>query len=187
MLVDSQLVTGSASGDRPKNRSASMTLVSLKRFHTLRSTRVSSLKRSQVGNARASSRGPSSSNAPSLRSLCRYAPAPPPPAPPTRWGTESGLRELLGAGTRSLELRQRVVTEHFRSIDHALAIFQEHFGPVRLAFEALDGAGREGLRRDLGALFQRINSANDGSLALPFEYSGRRESAGHRGRKDRDA
>jgi SAM-dependent methyltransferase len=102
--------------------------------------------------------------------LSEYAPGPPPAAPPTRWGVESGVRELLGSGIHSLEAKTRIVTEHFRSIDHAIALFRDHFGPARLIFEALDDAGQERLRRDLTALFERMNSVSDGSLALPFEY-----------------
>jgi hypothetical protein len=102
--------------------------------------------------------------------VSEYAPPPPGLDPPTRWGTEAGLRELFSASTRSIETKSRIVTEHFRSIEHALTLFRDYFGPTRRAFEALDAEGQRALARDLGALFERTNTAKDGSLALPFEY-----------------
>jgi SAM-dependent methyltransferase len=100
----------------------------------------------------------------------QYAPPPPGLESPTRWGTEAGLRELLGAGTRSIETRQCVVTEHFRSIDHAVAVFRDYFGPTRRALDQLDLKAREALLLDLTALLTRLNRAKDGTVALPFEY-----------------
>ena len=38
------------------------------------------------------------------------------------------------------------------------------------AFEALDEAGRQGLRNDLLALIGQMNRADDGTMVVPSEY-----------------
>jgi ubiquinone/menaquinone biosynthesis C-methylase UbiE len=99
--------------------------------------------------------------------------APPAPAglkPASRWGTERGLRELLGASVSSQRLERRTVVEHFRSVDHGVNVFRSFFGPVERAFARLDAEAQGALASDLAALFRSHNRAGDGTLAMPFEY-----------------
>lgn len=105
-----------------------------------------------------------------FRTLRSYAPPPAGLKPGTRWGTEQGLRELLGAGTSSLTLEKRTFTQHFRSMDHLLDLFFRYFGPVIRASESLDAAGRESLRRDVMGVFTKYNRATDGTVAMECEY-----------------
>lgn len=98
---------------------------------------------------------------------------PPMPAgmkPPVRWGTEEGVRELLGEGTTEVSCTVRTVTQHFRSVDHALETFFTFFGPTARAFAAADESGREQLRRDVGDVFRKYNTATDGTCVMPCEY-----------------
>jgi SAM-dependent methyltransferase len=85
----------------------------------------------------------------------RYVPPPPGVAPPLRWGTEDGVAELLGAGTRSIENQPRPALQYYRSIDHAVEVFSTYFGPTIRAFDAIDPDAHEQLRADLESVFAR--------------------------------
>ncbi len=97
----------------------------------------------------------------------------PPPAglkPGVRWGTEQGLRELLGQGIRSLELTTRVFNQYYRSVDHAVDVFATYFGPVVRACEAAGEARHGEVRQAYGEVFGRYNRATDGTLVLECQY-----------------
>ena len=97
----------------------------------------------------------------------------PPPAglrPPTRWGTETGLRELLGDGVASLRATRQHFVWRFASAQHYLDLFRTYYGPTVKAFEALDEAGQRALARDLIEAVERFNRSDDGTLLVPSEY-----------------
>ncbi len=106
-----------------------------------------------------------------FRALSKHLP---PPAagmkPPVRWGTEDGIRDLLGAGTTAISLTTRVFTQHYRSLDHALDMFFTYYGPTARALNAADAFGREALRRDVADVFRRYDEATDGTCAMRCEY-----------------
>jgi hypothetical protein len=52
---------------------------------------------------------------------------------PLRWGTERGVRDLLGSAVASARFERRVVTEYFLSVDHAVDVFRRYFGPTQHA------------------------------------------------------
>lgn len=98
---------------------------------------------------------------------------PPPPAelkPPLRWGTEEGVRELLGTGTSAISTEKRTFMWHYRTLDQALDVFFTYYGPTARAFGAADAGGRAALRRDIGEVFERYNEATDGTCAMRCEY-----------------
>lgn len=97
----------------------------------------------------------------------RYVPPPPGVKPPLRWGTDAGLAELLGEGTRSIESEKRTALQYYRSVDHAVDLFLTYFGP---AIRAAGKGGRERLREDLGAVFHRFNRATDGTAVIENTY-----------------
>jgi len=105
-----------------------------------------------------------------FRTIAKYAPAPTGLKPALRWGTEDGLRELIGAGTSAIRAERRVVTTYYRSIDHAIETFRTCFGPMVRAFQAIDAAGQDALRSDVATLFDRYNRATDGTLAMECAY-----------------
>jgi SAM-dependent methyltransferase len=97
----------------------------------------------------------------------------PPPAglrPPTRWGTEDGLRELFGDGVAELRTTRQTFVWRFDSARHYLETFRTDYGPTLRAFEALDGTGQQALAADLIELVERFNRADDGTLLVPSEY-----------------
>ena len=102
--------------------------------------------------------------------LCaRYAPPPPGVKTPLAWGTEAGLRELLGnAGPMRTERRFYVM--RYPSPGHWLAFFRANFGPVKMAFESLDAAARERFAAEQLELARRFNRSGDDTLVLPGEY-----------------
>jgi SAM-dependent methyltransferase len=97
--------------------------------------------------------------------------APPPGArPPTRWGTEDGIRDLLGDHVTGLTFHTATVTQRFPTPDFFADFFLTHYGPTRKAAERLTPHGREAFRADLTALAAAANHATDGTLAVDWEY-----------------
>lgn len=100
----------------------------------------------------------------------RHAPPPPGLASPLRWGTEEGLQELLGECTRNLTCERRSAFAYYPSVDHALELFQSCFGPTIRALRMVGEDGADALRRDLAAVFEKYNRADDGTLVMETEY-----------------
>src|SRR2546428_12287168 len=65
-----------------------------------------------------------------FRTIAKYVPPPAGLKPALRWGTEEGLRELLGSGTSAIPTERRSVTMYYRSIDHAIETFRPYFRPM---------------------------------------------------------
>lgn len=105
-----------------------------------------------------------------FRTIARYVPPPPGLTPPTAWGTHDGLRALLGDGTKELRAERRVYVQRYASAEHWLEAFRNWFGPVRTAFEALDGIRQEELANDLVALLRRHDRSGGESLVTPMDY-----------------
>jgi SAM-dependent methyltransferase len=96
-----------------------------------------------------------------------------PPAgvkPPSLWGTEQRLNELLGSGISNLSINRRFFVFRYRSAEHFLEIFRTYYGPMLKAFAALDVAGQAALAHDLTELLERFNQGGSNTLAVPSEY-----------------
>jgi len=92
-------------------------------------------------------------------------------ASPLRWGTEQGVRELLGPGVQSLRMTRQNFVWRFTSAQHFLALFRTYYGPVVKAFDALDESGRQALADGLLESVSRFaRTAADGTLLVPAEY-----------------
>src|SRR5258706_14779258 len=105
-----------------------------------------------------------------VRMIAKYVPPPAGLKPALRWGTEEGLRELLGDGTTAIRTEQRKVTMYYRSVDHAVQMFRTHFGPMVRALQAIDAGAQDELRHDVATIFDRYNRATDGTLAMECGY-----------------
>ena len=105
-----------------------------------------------------------------LRTVGRHVAPPAGLRPPTRWGTEEGLRELFGDGVASLRATRQPFVWRFASAQQYLEIFRTYYGPVLKAFAALDGTGQEALARDLVEAVERFNRSDDGTLVVPSDY-----------------
>ena len=104
------------------------------------------------------------------RIVAQYVPPPPGLKPPPRWGTETGLRELLGSGTSSITAQKWVTSQYYRSINHAMEVYSTYVGPVSRALEMLDEDNRASLRRDIRAFLETCNRATDGTAEIEGEY-----------------
>jgi len=106
-----------------------------------------------------------------FRALSRHLPpAPPGMKPGVRWGTDDGIRELLGEGVSDIQLTRRECVQHYRSLDHALDLFFTYYGPTARPYAAADAAGRAALRQDVAAVFQKYDEATDGTCVMRGEY-----------------
>ncbi len=99
-----------------------------------------------------------------------YLPPPEGVRPPTLWGTEARLQELLGAGVVELRTRPRTTAFRARSARHWLAFFERHFGPTRKVLDVLDSAARERFRAEILAVLEGRNRADDGTLVAEAAY-----------------
>ena len=98
----------------------------------------------------------------------------PPPAlmpSPLLWGDEEAVRERLGDGVVELTLTKRLYPFHYpfppsEVVEH----FRTYYGPTNRAFNALDEAGQEALRRDLEQLWTEHNIDPDGTTRYDSEY-----------------
>ncbi len=105
-----------------------------------------------------------------LKTVGTHAAPPPGALPPTRWGTEEGISELLGDRVAVLTFSTATVTQRFPSADFFADFFITHYGPTRKAAERLTPEGRLAFRADVAALAAAANYATDGTLALDWEY-----------------
>jgi SAM-dependent methyltransferase len=105
-----------------------------------------------------------------FRIVSRHVPPPAGLRPPTRWGTEEGLQELLGDGITTLRAERQAFVWRFASAQGYLDLFRTYYGPVHKAFGALDATGQEALARDLIDGVERYNRSTDGTLVVPADY-----------------
>ena len=105
-----------------------------------------------------------------FRVTSRHVPPPAGLRPPTRWGTEEGLRELFGDGVASLSATRQSFVWRFESAEQYLDLFRSYYGPTLKAFESLDPAGQQALARDLIEAVGRYNRSDGGTLLVPAEY-----------------
>ena len=105
-----------------------------------------------------------------LKLAARHVPPPPGIHPPTRWGTEGGMRQLLGTGTAELAFTTASVRQRFPSPEFFADFFLTYYGPTLKASQALTNEGRLAFRDDLITLAAASNRATDGTLVSDWEF-----------------
>ena len=100
----------------------------------------------------------------------RYAPPPPGTPSPLGWGTEEGVRDLLGDGVAEVTSQPRPALQYYRSVAHAVEVFASWFGPTLTTLERVGPEQRDDLLADLAAVFDRYNRATDGSAMVENTY-----------------
>ncbi|NYE36432.1 SAM-dependent methyltransferase [Nocardioides cavernae] len=105
-----------------------------------------------------------------LKTVTAHVPPPAVALPPTRWGNEEVVRELLGAGVRDVTSSTHVVTQRFVSAEAFADFMLTWYGPTYTAAQKLDVQGRAAFRDDLVALGRASDRATDGSFAADWEY-----------------
>ena len=101
-----------------------------------------------------------------------YMPVPPPElTPPVMWGHEQHVRGLFEGTGVELLFERRAVSFEAGSPEAWLAEDEQKLGPALMAKAALEPQGRwEDLRRDMLALYEEFNQAEDGSFRVEAEY-----------------
>jgi ubiquinone/menaquinone biosynthesis C-methylase UbiE len=105
-----------------------------------------------------------------LKTVGGHVPPPPAAQPPTRWGTEEVITELLTERVHDLASYTASVTQRFRSPEHFADFFLTHYGPTYTAAARLDQTGRRALREDMIRLAHEFNHATDGTLVSDWDY-----------------
>jgi ubiquinone/menaquinone biosynthesis C-methylase UbiE len=105
-----------------------------------------------------------------FRAVAAHAPPPPGLRPPQRWGTEEGVRELIGAGCSSIACERKSFIQYARSVDQVVGWMMSYFGPLVRAASTLDDDGKQKLRADVTAVYDRYNRATDGTAAIELAY-----------------
>ena len=106
-----------------------------------------------------------------FKTLGRYVAPPAGLDSPARWGDRDWIDATFGPAARDIRITNRNFTFRYVSPAHFVEVFRNLYGPVHKAFEALDGAGRDGLTRDMLSLIGTLNVARDGSMSVPGEYA----------------
>jgi SAM-dependent methyltransferase len=65
-----------------------------------------------------------------FKTVGKYVPPPPGVKPPTSWGSEDGIRELLGDQSSELHLSTATVRQRFLSPEHFTDFFLTEYGPT---------------------------------------------------------
>ncbi|HWM64895.1 MAG TPA: methyltransferase domain-containing protein [Solirubrobacterales bacterium] len=102
--------------------------------------------------------------------IAKHAPPPPGVPSPLRWGTEEGVRELLGDAVADVRIERKQARQAFRSTDHFLDFFRTYFGPTKVAYERVGPEGEEALTADMRSYLEESNTAGDRALVLKPEY-----------------
>jgi SAM-dependent methyltransferase len=105
-----------------------------------------------------------------FRTMGKHVPPPTGLKPPFLWGTEEGLRELLGDGIGSLQTRRRSFMWRFPSARHHVEFMRGYYGPLYKAFETLDEEGQKALEEDLISVVEHYNRSGDETAVWPAEY-----------------
>ena len=99
-----------------------------------------------------------------------------PPAPafataPPLWGDEHHVRDLFARRDVTLSFTRASNLFSFESVDAYQTFFEERYGPTIKAQEKLAPLGRWGdCRAELREMFERRNTATDGSCRIEAEY-----------------
>src|SRR5690606_32612607 len=105
-----------------------------------------------------------------FKTIGRYLPPPAGVKSPAAWGTRSRLAELFEIHAASVTSAQRHFVFRYRSPKHWLDVFRSYYGPVLKAFAALEHGQQAALERDLLALVDEFNRADDATMVVPAEY-----------------
>jgi len=107
-----------------------------------------------------------------FRTSAGYMPTPPPELkPPVLWGEQEHVRGLFEGSGASLSFELRTVTFAGESVESWQADDERMLGPAVMAKAALEPQGRyEDLRRDMLALYNELNEADDGTFRVEAEY-----------------
>ena len=89
-----------------------------------------------------------------FKNIGKYVPPPAGLKPPFLWGTEEGLRELLGDRIDSLRTKRRSFVLRYPSARYFVNFFRTYYGPMSKTFEALTERYRRVLDAAIGMMHE---------------------------------
>jgi 2-polyprenyl-3-methyl-5-hydroxy-6-metoxy-1,4-benzoquinol methylase len=106
-----------------------------------------------------------------FKTTAKHVPPPSGMPSPLLWGDEESVFRRFADGVADLKMTRRNIdfTFPFGPLD-VVEHFRKFYGPTQKAFEALDPAGQDALRRDLEQLWTENNKATDGATRVESEY-----------------
>jgi SAM-dependent methyltransferase len=105
-----------------------------------------------------------------FKALGKYLPPPAGVKSPALWGTRARLIDMFGAQASGIHAEPRMFVFRYCSPQHWIDVFKMFYGPMLKAFAALDSNAQAALARDLLALADEFNRADDGVMTVPSEY-----------------
>jgi ubiquinone/menaquinone biosynthesis C-methylase UbiE len=102
--------------------------------------------------------------------VARYAPPPPGLRPASRWGTEAGLRELLGDRVTFPHMVRRAWPFRYPCAAFYQQYFRTFYGPTVRAFAALDPVDQRRLAAEIERLVAQFNRSGDETMIVPADY-----------------
>jgi ubiquinone/menaquinone biosynthesis C-methylase UbiE len=109
-----------------------------------------------------------------LKTVTGHVQPPPVALPPTRWGNEEVVRELLGPEVTDVTSATHIVTQRFVSAEAFADFILTYYGPTFMAAQRLDAHGRAALRDDLVELARSYDTTDDigadSGVALDWQY-----------------
>jgi SAM-dependent methyltransferase len=105
-----------------------------------------------------------------LKTVGAHVPPPPIALPPTRWGAQEVVSDLLGEQVADIRSTTHVVRQRFVSAAAFADFLLAYYGPTYTAAQRLDERGRAALREDMVTLADANNQATDGTLVSDWEY-----------------
>ena len=90
---------------------------------------------------------------------------------PVLWGDEAAVRDRFCDGISRLQLTRRLFHFDYPFPPQAVVeFFRVNYGPMSRAFDSLDAAGQQSLRKELVNLWSTHNQAADGTTKVDAEY-----------------
>jgi len=105
-----------------------------------------------------------------MREVGRLQPPPLGVRPSTRWGSESWIRELFGAGASEIVTVRKEFVFRYLSAEHWFDVFRNYYGPLREAFDTLHPVHHDELRQALFDQLALFDRGRHDCLAVPAEY-----------------
>jgi ubiquinone/menaquinone biosynthesis C-methylase UbiE len=105
-----------------------------------------------------------------LKAVGQHVPPPPVALPPTRWGREDVVAELLGEQVHDVASYTASVTQRFVSAEAFADFFLTYYGPTHTAAARLDEADRADLRADLVRIARAANRSLDDTFVSDWDY-----------------
>jgi len=85
------------------------------------------------------------------------------------WGTRDRLNQLF-EGVSDIACTERAYVFRYPSPEQWLEMWRRVYGPLQKAFDTLDADAQSGLSRDLIALINTHNRADDGTVVVSSAY-----------------